>query len=76
MNITENLQFKVNHKKYMINKQVSAPNHHQTTIAAYFIESEIKFDKSFHLMVLYENYLICIFMNNYENLKNEGKTVK
>ena len=30
----------------------------------YFLVSlEIQFEKAFHLMVLYENYLICIFMN-------------
>ena len=33
--------------------------------------------KSFHLMILYENELICIFMNYInENLKNEGKTIE
>ena len=42
-----------------------------------FISSVIQFDKLFHpvvlyenyLMVLYENYLICIFMNINEILK-------
>ena len=29
----------------------------------------IQFDKSFHPVVLYENYLICIFMNINENSK-------
>ena len=33
------------------------------------ISSVIKFDKSFHPVVQYENYLICIFMNINENLK-------
>ena len=28
---------------------------------------------SFHLLVLYENYLICIFLNIYENLKMRTK---
>ena len=28
-----------------------------------FISSVIQFDKFFHQVVLYENYLICIFMN-------------
>ena len=32
--------------------------------------SVIRFDQSFHPVVLYENYLICIFMNINENLKN------
>ena len=33
------------------------------------MSSVIKFDKSFHPVVLYENYLICTFMNISENLK-------
>ena len=36
----------------------------------------VQFDKSFHPVVLYEYYLICIFMIIYENLKNEGKSRK
>ena len=51
-----------------------------------FISSVIQFDKFFHpvvlyenyLMVLYENYLICIFMNINEILKwwkKHGKTL-
>ena len=35
----------------------------------------MQFDKLFHPVVLYENYLICIFMNINEILKNEGKTI-
>ena len=38
------------------------------------MSSVIQFDKSVHLMVLYEKYIICIFVNNYVNLKNEGKS--
>ena len=72
MSINENLKNKGENK---INKLISALNHHQTTIVACFIASKIQFDKSFHLMVLYENDLICIFMNINENLKNEGKTI-
>ena len=33
-----------------------------------------QFDKSIHPVVLSENYLIYIFMNIRESLKNEGKT--
>ena len=44
---------------------------HQTAVV--FKSSVIKFDKSFHLMVIYENYLICIYMNINENWKNMAK---
>ena len=30
---------------------------------------QLKIDESFHLVVIYENYLICIFINMNENLK-------
>ena len=40
-----------------------------------FISSVIQFDKIFHLMVLYENYLICIFMNINEILKMREETM-
>ena len=40
-----------------------------------FIASEIQFDKPFHLIVLYDKNLICIFMNINENLKNEDKII-
>ena len=33
----------------------------------------IQFDKLFYLVVLDENYLICIVMNIHVNLKNDGK---
>ena len=33
------------------------------------VSSVIQFDKFFHPVVLYENYLICIFMNINEILK-------
>ena len=59
-----------------INKLISATNHHQTNNVEYFISSVIQFDKSIHPMALYENYLICIFMNINENLKTEGKTIE
>ena len=38
-----------------------------------FISSVIQFDKLFHPVVLYENYLICVFMNINENFCNERK---
>ena len=40
-----------------------------------FISSVIQFDKFFHPVVLYENYLICIFMNINEILKMREKTM-
>ena len=36
----------------------------------------LQFDKSIHPVVLYEYYLIWIFMKILENLKNEGKSRK
>ena len=36
----------------------------------------LQFDKSIYPEVLYEYYIICIFMNIHENLKNEGKSRK
>ena len=39
------------------------------------ISKMIQFDKFFHPVVLYENHLICIFMNIYENSKNDGKII-
>ena len=41
-----------------------------------FISSVIQFDKFFHPVVLYENYLICIFMNINENFRNERKNLR
>ena len=40
------------------------------------ISSVIRFHKFFYPVVLYANYLICIFMNIYANLKNDGKSLK
>ena len=62
MNIDEILKYEVKLIKNIINKQSSAKNHHQTTFVASFISSVIQFDKSFHPLVLYENYLICILI--------------
>ena len=36
------------------------------------ISSVIGFDKFFYPVVMYAYYLICIFMNFYANLKNDG----
>ena len=56
---------------------ILASNHHQTTIDVcnVFISSVMQFDKVFYLMVLYENYLICIFVNINENLKRRTKSL-
>ena len=69
MNIIENFKNKVKSLKKNINKHISAPKHHQTTIVASFISSVIQFVKYFHPVGLYESYLISIFMNINENLK-------
>ena len=49
-----------------INEDISAQKHNQTTIFVSFISSVIQFDKFFYPVVLYENYLICIFMSTYK----------
>ena len=41
-----------------------------------FISSEIQFDKFFHPVVLYENYLICIFMNINESFVIKEKILE
>ena len=61
--------------KTNINEHISAQKHHQSTIVASFYIPVIQFDKFFHPVVLYENDLICIFMNINENLKMREKTV-
>ena len=40
-----------------------------------FISSVIQFDKFFRPVALYENYLICMFMNINENFSNERKKI-
>ena len=40
------------------------------------ISSVIGFDKFFYPVVMYANYLICIFMNFYANLKNGGNIIE
>ena len=72
MNINENLKLGKMIKKHTMHKQISATNHHQITIVACFISSVIQFDNSVHPVVSL-NYLICMFINIYENLKNEGE---
>ena len=41
-----------------------------------FTSSAIQFDKFVHPVVLYENYLISIFMNINENLSNDRKKLR
>ena len=38
--------------------------------------SVIQFDKSLYPVVLYEKYVICIFMNSCENLENDEKIIR
>ena len=40
------------------------------------ISSGIRFDKFFYPVVIYANYLICINMNIYANLKNNRKVIE
>ena len=67
---------KQNHKNNNINEHISAQKHHQATIVAVSISPVIQFDKFFHPVVLYENNLICIFMNINENFCNERKNLR
>ena len=48
----------------------------KTPLLSVFISSVIQFDKFFHTVVLYENYLICIFMNINENFCIERKNLR
>ena len=41
----------------------------------FYILSVIRFDKSFYPVMLYEKYVICIFMNSCENLENDEKII-
>ena len=59
--------------KNTTNKQISALNHHQTTVLHVFCHQW--YLKFFHPVVQYEIFLICIFMNINEKLKNEGKSI-
>ena len=75
MNINQNLKNKWKIIKNVINKLILASNHHQTTIVACFISPVMQFDKVCYIMVLYENYLICIFVNINEYLKRRAKSL-
>ena len=44
-------------------------------VTSFYITND-KFDKFFHPVVLYENYRICISMNNNENFSNERKYLR
>ena len=46
------------------------------TLLSVFISSVVQFDKFFHPVVLYENYLIFIFMNINGNFSNERKNLR
>ena len=39
------------------------------------ISSVIRFDRSLYPVVLYEKYVICIFMNSCENLENDENII-
>ena len=47
----------------------------KTSFIYVVISNVIQLNKFFHPVVLYENHLICIFMNIYENSKNDGKII-
>ena len=62
--------------KNNINEHISAQNIIKPPLLPFFISSVIQFDKFLHPVVLYENYLICIFINNNENFCNERKNLR
>ena len=76
MNINETLQKWSKTIKNNINEHISLQKHLQTTIVAFFISSVIQFDKFFHPVVIYENYLVCIFMNINEIFCNGRKNLR
>ena len=55
-----------NHKKINL---LQPKNITKPSLLQAFISSVIQFVKFFHPVVLYENYLICMFMNINENLQ-------
>ena len=73
MNINENFKNEVKSKKKHINKRISVKNITKPPLLPVFISPMIQFDKFFHPVVLYENNLICIFMNINENVKINRK---
>ena len=67
------LKNEVKHKKNTINIILKPQNIIKPPLLPVFISSVIQFDKFFHPVVQYENYVICIFMNINENLKMREK---
>ena len=57
----------------IVQHQKTSSNHH---CCQFFISSVIQFDKKNYPVVLYENDLICIFMNINENFSNERKNLR
>ena len=76
MNSNENLQKRSKIIKNNINEHISAQNIIKPPLLLGFISSVIQFDMFFHPVVLYENYLICIFMNINENFCNERRNLR
>ena len=71
MNISKNLK-KIG--KIIKNINIFQPkNITKSPLLQAFISSVIQFDQSFHPVVLYEYYLIFIFININENLKMKEK---
>ena len=75
MNINENLKNWVKIIKNTINNRFQPKTTTNLLLLHVFILSVIQFDKTFYLMVLYENYLISVFMKFNENLKNGGQNI-
>ena len=73
MNINENLKGKI--IKNIINNWYQPKTIIKPPLLHVFISSAIQFDKYCHIMVLYGNYLICIFMKINEIFKNEDKAI-
>ena len=65
-------------RKENINEHSSAPKNiiKPPLLPVFFISSVIQFDKKIYPVVLYENDLICIFMNINENFSNERKNLR
>ena len=74
MNINENFKTLENCKKLTLDYLISARKHHWFTLYV-VVPQMVQFDKFVHLVAIDVNYLICIFMNIYENFKNDRKII-
>ena len=73
MNINENVTNEVNMIIYRLQPKTIITSPLLYGLYHHWYTPVIQFEQSFQPMVLYENYLLCIFMNVDENFKNWGR---